>query len=148
MGGRRKGKQDNLGQRTCPEAHHIDYIFKMHVSVGIGILFIYKETLSPMSLAGFLRQRGQRQIILWFYLGQKTGLEGAISLHVSPPWSISTNTFLCSVGPFPKRLFIFTINTGKLLTPQVTIFVYIFSFHCIHRSGASLSTIHRRHLPN
>lgn len=58
MEGRKKGKQDNLGQRRRPEAHHIDYILKMHVSFGMEILHIYKRTFSPMSLAGFFWQRG------------------------------------------------------------------------------------------
>lgn len=54
--------------------------------------------------------------------------------------------FLCIAGPFPKwqlAFHIFPINTSKLLTPPLTIFVYSFSFYTW--SGGGGLPIHSTH---
>ena len=67
----------------------------------MGILFIDKETLPPVSLAGFLWQRGWMKIIWQFDLGQKSGLEGAIYLCVTTLWNIPTIYFSPSGWTIP-----------------------------------------------
>lgn len=121
FGSKCKGEERQLRTEEMPRGPSHWLNFKMHVYLPwLGNFIHLQRSILPMSLVDVHQQRRWMQIILQFYLGLKSGLEGASYSHVTTLWSISTIHFLYTTQAFPKRQLafnIFTVDTSELLTP-------------------------------